>query len=93
MCREDPLEKEMTTHSCILAWGIPWTEEPGGLQSMSLQRVGCDLVTKQRQNNNVMQLHEPSFPGVKGSRPIPYLGRLPSWVSLSKAEVAMGISH
>ena len=31
---EDPLEKEMATHSSILAWGIPWTEEPGGLQSM-----------------------------------------------------------
>ena len=36
---EDPLEKEMTTHSSILAWKIPWTEESGGLQSMGLQRV------------------------------------------------------
>ena len=36
---EDPLAKEMATHSSILAWGIPWTEEPGGLQSMGLQRV------------------------------------------------------
>ena len=34
---EDPLEKEMATHSSILAWEIPWTEEPGGLQSMGLQ--------------------------------------------------------
>ena len=40
--REDPLEKVMTTHSRILAWRIPWTEEPGGLQSMGLQRVGHD---------------------------------------------------
>ena len=40
--REDPLEKEMTTHSSILAWRIPWTEEPGGLQSMGSQRVGDD---------------------------------------------------
>ena len=39
---EDPLEKEMATHSSILAWGIPWTEEPGGLQSMRSQRVGHD---------------------------------------------------
>ena len=39
---EDPLEKETTTHSSILAWRIPWTEEPGGLQSMGLQRVGHD---------------------------------------------------
>ena len=37
---EDPLEKEMATHSSILAWRIPWTEEPGGLQSTGLQRVG-----------------------------------------------------
>jgi len=37
---EDPLEKEMTTHSSILAWEIPWTEEPGRLQSMGSQRVG-----------------------------------------------------
>ena len=35
---EDPLEKEVATHSSILAWRIPWTEEPGGLQSMGLQR-------------------------------------------------------
>ena len=39
---EDPLEKEMATHSSILAWRIPWTEEPAGLQSMGLQRVGHD---------------------------------------------------
>ena len=40
--REDPLEKEMATHSSILAWKIPWTEEPGELQSMGPQRVGHD---------------------------------------------------
>ena len=39
---EDPLEKEMATHSSILAWRIPWTEEPGGLQSMGLRRVRHD---------------------------------------------------
>ena len=39
---EDPLEKEMATHSSILAWRIPWTEEPAGLQSTGLQRVGHD---------------------------------------------------
>ena len=37
--QEDPLEKEMATYSGILAWRIPWTEEPGGLQSMGLQKV------------------------------------------------------
>ena len=45
--QEDPLEKEMATRSSILAWKIPQTEEPGGLQPMGLQRVRCDLVTKQ----------------------------------------------
>ena len=39
---EDPLEKEMATHCSILAWEIPWTEDPGGLQSMGLQRGGHD---------------------------------------------------
>ena len=39
---EDPLEKEMAIHSGILAWRIPWTEEPGGLQSIRLHRVGQD---------------------------------------------------
>ena len=40
--REDPLEKEMATHSSIPAWSVPWTEEPGGLQSMRSQRVRQD---------------------------------------------------
>ena len=40
--REDPLEKGMATHSHILAWRIPWTEEPGGVQSIVSQRVGHD---------------------------------------------------
>ena len=53
---EDPLEKEMATHSNILAWRIPWTDEPGGLQSMRSQRVGHDLVMKQQQG-----LYPPSF--------------------------------
>ena len=39
---EDPLEKKMATHSSIFAWEIPWTEEPGRLQSMGLQRVEHD---------------------------------------------------
>ena len=43
--REDPLEKEMTTHSSTLAWRIPWREEPGRLQSMGSLRVGRDWAT------------------------------------------------
>ena len=42
LCPEDPLEEEVATHSSVLAWKIPWTEEPCGLQSRGLQRVGQD---------------------------------------------------
>ena len=45
--REDPLEKEMATPFSIFAWEIQWAEEPGGLQSMALPRVGHDLLTQQ----------------------------------------------
>ena len=44
--QEDPLEQEMAIHFSILAWRIPWTEEPGGLQSMGSPRAGRDLVTE-----------------------------------------------
>ena len=47
---EDALEKEMATHSSILAQEIPWTEEPGGLQCMGLQRVEQDLATEHLRN-------------------------------------------
>ena len=43
---EDPLEEEIATHSSILAWEIPWTEEPGGLQSLGLQRAGYNLASE-----------------------------------------------
>ena len=44
--QEDPLEEGMATHSSTLVWRIPWTEEPGGLQSVGSQRVGHDLATE-----------------------------------------------
>ena len=47
MSHEDPLEKEMATYSRILAWKIPWTEEPGGLDSMGSKKIRHDLGTKQ----------------------------------------------
>ena len=50
---EDPLEKEMATHSSILAWRIPWTEEPGGLQSTGSQRVGHDRATSLSPKSNL----------------------------------------
>ena len=46
--QEDPLEEEVANHSSILAWEIPWTEEPDGLQFIGLQRVWHDLVTKNK---------------------------------------------
>ena len=48
---EDPLEKEMATHSSILAWKIPWTEEPEGYSPWGHKRVGHDLATKQQQQS------------------------------------------
>ena len=48
---EDPLEKDMATHSSILAWRIPWTEEAGGLQSTGSQTVGHDWATSQTHTN------------------------------------------
>ena len=56
---EDSLEEGMATHSSILAWRIPWTEEPGGLQSMGSQRVGHNLVTEQQQNRRPDSLSGP----------------------------------
>ena len=49
--REDPLEKGMATHSSVLAWEIPWTEEPGRLQSMGSQRVRHDLAINSSRRN------------------------------------------
>ena len=57
---EDSLEEEMATGSSILAWKIPWREEPGRLQSVGPQRVGHDLATKQ---------HQRSRPGTDGQPP------------------------
>ena len=53
---EDALQKGMATHSSILAWRIPWTEGPGGLQSMGLQRVGHDW-------SDLAQMHPNCFVG------------------------------
>ena len=53
---EDPLEEGMATHSSILAWRIPWAEEPGGLQSIGLQRIGHDWVTKHTHSQQLVML-------------------------------------
>ena len=58
--QEDPLENRMATHCSILAWEIPWTEEPGGLQSMGHKRVRHDFTTKQQHS-----ITEPSLMGFK----------------------------
>ena len=52
LSQEDPLEEGMAIHSSILVWRIPWTEEPGGLQSMGLQRVRHDWATEQLQQDS-----------------------------------------
>ena len=53
---KDPLEKGMATHSSILAWKIPWTEEPGGIQFTGSQRVRHDLATKQQVTQGIISL-------------------------------------
>ena len=58
---EDPLEEGMATHSSILAWEMPWTEEPGRLQSMRSQRVGYD-------GGNLAHIHGVPYERVKGGR-------------------------
>ena len=55
--QEDPLEEEMATHSSILAWEIPWTEEPGWLQSMALQRVRWDSATGMHSKGMIASLY------------------------------------
>ena len=60
--QEDPLEEGMATHSGILAWRIPWTEEPGGLQSMESQRVRHDRVTEHTHSRCI---HENSAISIK----------------------------
>ena len=55
---EDPLEKEMATHSSVLAWRIPWTEEPGGLQSMRWQRVGHNWVTNTQKLYTILGIYQ-----------------------------------
>jgi len=75
---EDPLEKEMATHSSILAWRIPWTEEPGGLQSIGLQRVRHDWAT----NTNPYNLWVCSLAAKRGSADVikdPEMGKS-AWI-------------
>ena len=60
-----PLEKEIATHSSIVAWKIPWTVESGGLQSMESQRVGLDLGTKQQQQQQIVECSKSSISRVK----------------------------
>ena len=89
--QEDPLEKEMATHYSILAWGIPWTEEPGGLQSVELQTVRHDWAPappeslgkgrsasfrKTRGGREGLQLKKCARVGLAGSSPICTHGNL-----------------
>ena len=57
---EDPLEKEMATHSSLLAWEIPWTEEPGELESMGSQKIRHDQATKNNYGLNLSKMRASS---------------------------------
>ena len=67
--QEDPLEKGLSTHFSILAWRIPWTGEPGGLQSMGLPRVGHNWVTKKKQLKMEIQFFAHTKTGSGHSQP------------------------
>ena len=85
--QKDPLEKGVATHSSILAWRIPWTEEPGGLQSMGSQRVGHGWVTKHSsqpaQLNLLKTCLRGDFPGSPVAKNWPSsagdVGSIPGW--------------
>ena len=102
--QEDPLEKETETHSSNLTWEIPWTEEPGRLQSMGLQRVGHDWVTSLSLSLVLFRLNWVSNrrdPGFQISKPIisrtevekpSYPEVLQGWASHLDAEHCVGSS-
>ena len=83
LAREDPLEKGMATHSSILAWRIPWTEEPGRLQSMESQRAGHDWVTN-NSNNYCSQSSAPWILCIQQthSRELPF--KQMSWICVGR---------
>ena len=91
--QEYPLEKEMAAHCSILAWRIPWTEEPGGLQSMESEGVRYNLVTKQRQ---LLHLWSPSPRRREDSqaRALPLLKLVPPSTGASGGEhMAQGLEE
>ena len=95
---EDPLEKEMATHSSILAWEIPWTEEPGRLQSMGSQRVRAWLSTltaepeaSQKTNTNQLQMvdmNSTSFPVILNLVCFIHSRSIPRYISMKASSWA-----
>ena len=83
--REDPLEKGMATHSSILAWKIPWTEEPDGLQSTGLQRVRYNLATEHAHYQEVGRLKPNNKIHFKNA--IWSLAGLPGWSVIKKLSI------
>ena len=73
--QEDPLEEEMAIHSSIFAWEIPWTEEPGGLQSTGSQRIRHDVAIKQQQYDQNPHFWKVNF-GIQFRTLFPF----PSWM-------------
>ena len=80
---EDPLEKEMATHSSTITWKIPWTEEPGRLQSIGSQRVGHDLATSLSLSPYTRHCSEPCCCSVAKLCPILLLGPMDYSLAIS----------
>ena len=85
--QEDPLEKGMATHSSILAWRIPWTEEPGGLQSSGSQRVRHDWVTSLTHSQAYLSPLDN-----KEIKPVNHKGNQP-WISLERLMLKLKLQY
>ena len=88
--QEDSLEKEMATQSSILAWEIPWTEEPGKIQSMLSQRVGHDLVTKHTHTGKVYLFYSCLNVGAETTQQVCLFPSRLSWVTFVYSAIVWG---
>ena len=93
LAREDPLEKEMATHSSILAWRIPWMEEPGGLQSTGSQRVRHDWATSLSLMFSFVRNPRSVFPSGCSLRAPISEGECSCWATFSSAFVVARVAN
>ena len=89
--QEDPLEKETATYSSILAWEIPWTEEPGRIQSMGPQRVRNNLATKQQQQQQWLETTRTYYLPVLELRSLQWVGQAAFLLEATREDLLLGL--